>query len=120
MFFAQAEARFFLTPNTKLAGNVGIFHGAPFGSTAETVATLAWGAEIEYKFGMHPISIFARYEALSYNDDSNSTGSSSTIVGGIKLHFGVGTLLDQDRGGATLKVMQDLTPATWNRVNDQG
>jgi hypothetical protein len=103
-WFGNLEGRFFLTPNTKLAANVGFATGRI--DTGDSYSLVNFGAEIEQKFGMSPVSLFARYDGVVYGGYNDNT-----VKGGVRLMLNQPTLLDQDRKGATLKV--DMAPIYW-------
>ncbi len=107
LLFAQIEARYFLTPNTKLAANVGLVNGQIWGYYGSE-NWLTYGVEVEHKMTSGPLSVFAR--AQGFNGTGEYDVNGYKLQAGIKLHWGAGTLLDQDRNGATLKVMEDLAP----------
>jgi hypothetical protein len=111
-FFAQLEGRFFIGQNTKLAANVGVVSGDLW--DAYPITAITFGAEVEHKMMSGPLSVFARLDGFTTSSQSQNLTEYS-VKGGVKLHLGQATLLDQDRKGATLKVMDPAVPA-WLRL----
>jgi hypothetical protein len=105
--FAQIEGRYFLTPNTKVAVNVGVVSGNVWGYY-DPQTTLTYGGEIEHKFSTNPISVFGRIQGFHASGSNEYSGH--RLMVGAKLNFGTDTLFAQDRSGATLKVYEDLSP----------
>jgi hypothetical protein len=70
--------------------------------------TFSYGAEIEHRFASNPFSIFARLQGFSGGGYYTVAGYRAT--GGFRLNWGSSNLQEQDRSGATLKVMEDLAP----------
>lgn len=104
--FGQVEARYFITPNTKLAANLGFVSGAVWGYYGGQT-TVSYGAEIEHRLASNPFSFFGRVQGFN----STYTGMNVyRVTAGLRLNFGSSSLFDQDRNGATLKVMEDLAP----------
>lgn len=105
--FGQIEARYFVTPNTRISANVGVVSGNIWGTYGgETWFT--YGGEIEHKFSTNPISVFGRLQGISGTGYYDLSGH--RLMVGLKVNWGSDTLLAQDRSGATLKVWEDLAP----------
>ncbi len=113
--FINGEARWFLTPNTKVSLNVGRTSGDVWNS-GDTYTMTNWGIEGEQKLGATPFSIFARYDSLHYSYTGDPGYTATTFKGGIRMAIGERSLLDRDRNGSSLKV--DLTPILWQRAVD--
>lgn len=102
-YFATLEARYFLTPDFRIEGHVGVgtFDIYPDVNTS----TLNIGASAEYRLPDSPFSLFASYD---FNSATEDFGSGSYTVGehrfmiGAKFNFGSETLLDRDRNGVSL------------------
>lgn len=115
LIFAQATGRYFLAPNTKLEANLGVIRGDVWGNGSGSTNAFAYGVEIEHRFAMSPVSLFLR--AGGFRDTEDFDFSEKHFKVGAKLNFGTGSLKEQDRSGATLKVM-DFAPVGWMRLLD--
>lgn len=113
--FGQIEGRYFITPNTKLSANVGFLSGNIWGYYGPQT-TVTYGLELEHKFGTAPFSVFGRYQGYSAGAYDPHTGYRA--MAGVRFNWGSATLQDEDRNGATLKVMDDLFPLAQNRYWD--
>ena len=105
-WFADVDARWYVSPKFALSGNVGYISGdAAFGFL--DVETWHWGAKAEYwPEEKEPLSLWIAYEGRTTNfDPSFSTFEVDkdvhTVKVGITFHFGVdeGNSLAQDREG---------------------
>jgi hypothetical protein len=119
--FVQGTARYFVQPNTKLEASIGFMTGPiwgwEFGGDYKARA-LTFSAEAEHQLADKPVSLFAR--VTGYTDRKYTSGSSLTYAAqvGLRVRFGqTGTLLDQDRNGATLKA-PDFDSVGWLRWDD--
>jgi hypothetical protein len=100
-FFVNAEARYFAGDNLKLAINGGY---ATLGSDDEFDAnTIQVGGSIEYRLDDNPLSVFGN---VNYSEteieNTDIEFSDVRVMAGLKLNLGTQTLLERDRGGATL------------------
>lgn len=99
----RADARYFVTDNFRLDGNVGYNNINPqFGGSVD-----AWGVGVggEYQFAQAPVSVFAKYDYAkvdSYDVDEN------VFKVGARWNFGGTTLKQRDRSGASLNSFTDL------------
>lgn len=103
-YVATAEARYFLTPNFKIKGHVGIDHlDYEGGSGSQTEYKAGLGAE--YRLDAQPLSVFAQYDFTHYTESDGSayTANDNRILVGVKWNFGTDTLEDRDHTGASLK-----------------
>jgi hypothetical protein len=107
-FFGQVEGRYFITPNTKASVNIGIVTGSIWGGYGGSQTVFSYGGELEHRFASNPLSIFGRLQGFTGGPYYVVNGYRA--MGGIKFNFGTGTLEEQDRSGATLKVMEDFAP----------
>jgi hypothetical protein len=105
-WFADLEARWYISPKFKLAANVGYIQGdAAFGLL--DVDVWHWGAKAEYwPEEKEPLSLWVAYEGRTTNFDVNPFPFTTdkdvhTVKIGITLHFGVdeGDSRSQDRNG---------------------
>jgi hypothetical protein len=123
IWFAQLAGRYFWGPNTKLEGSVGYIDGGIWGTKYYghdyDAKALTYSAEVEHRFDQSPLSVFGRFSGFTSDDYYVTGGSSSEYAGmlGVKVHFGSGTLLSEDRTGATLKT-PDFSPLGWLRWAD--
>lgn len=106
--FVTGQARYFLTPDFKvdLHGMAARLTGSPLpGNSDFTKAGIGIGAE--FKLPESPLSTFAALDYTrisSYYYDHDETRLSV----GLKVNFGTGSLLDQDRSGASLNPVAAL------------
>jgi hypothetical protein len=119
--FVQGTARYFLQPNTKLEASIGFMTGTIWGpeySPDYKARALTFSAEAEHQLADKPVSLFARL--TGYSDRKYTTSPSLTYAAqvGLRVRFGqTGTLLDQDRNGATLKA-PEFDHVGWLRWDD--
>ncbi|MDB5570986.1 MAG: hypothetical protein JWN93_2169, partial [Hyphomicrobiales bacterium] len=80
-----------------------------------------WGVGVEHKFGASPFSAFLKYEGADtkltasgvnccttfYNDNFKTT--SHAVKAGVRIYFGEGTLLANDRTGTTLDIRDPIS-----------
>lgn len=97
----RAEARYFLTENTRLEG-FGTWSNLDGDGESTDVWTLGAGAE--YQFASAPFSVFGRYEHTKMNDFDVDADAFKI---GLRWNFG-GTLLQRDRSGASLPGFGDI------------
>lgn len=95
--FGRAVARYFVTPNDKLQVEFGYAMGDTYANPVKTKIT-TWGASVEHRFA-GPVAITASYDGFKYQ--MNSSVNEHTFKGGLRFYFDNGTLLSQDRTGAT-------------------
>jgi len=103
-YVADVEARYFLTPNLKLDGHVGLDH-LDANSFSDALTKVNVGVGAEYRLDGSPISVFAQYDhvhrlfdnGFAYNIDDNR------FLAGVKFNIGADTLEERDHSGASLK-----------------
>jgi hypothetical protein len=98
-WFVRGVGRYFVTPNSKIEGEVA-YVGGKFdccGGGDEYAVT--WGLEYEQQFGPMPMSGFAAYDG-TYIDESGGDFTENRFVVGLRARFGETDMLAQDRGGA--------------------
>lgn len=107
--FGTIEARYFLTPNFKVAATAGLLN-LDFSDTPgiDDMTTLKLGASAEYKLDDMPVSVFASidYSGLSFGGASMSDYHETRVMVGLKFAMGEETLFDHDRSGVTLKPVE--------------
>lgn len=100
--FLTGQARYFLTPDFKvdLHGMAARLTGSPLPGNSD-FTKLGVGIGAEFKLPESPLSTFA---ALDYNRISSYyyDHDETRLSVGLKVNFGTGSLLDQDRSGASL------------------
>ncbi len=119
MMFVRGVARFFLTPNDKLQGEVGYAHGHYSGAAASNPATSTnFGVLYEHKFG-GPIALYAEYAGLVTSNTNDINVSEHQVMIGARVYFAPGTLLWNDRMGATLDLPKGtiFRPLIWTGNN---
>jgi hypothetical protein len=112
--FGRITGRYFFTPNLMLEGT-GLYASgsADFSGGSADFDTWLWQAKLEWRPGAAPFSVFAKYQGSETKADSGQgfIGGKVTdnrIVAGVRLYLGEGTLLSNDRKGATLDIIDVL------------
>ena len=130
-WFVRGIARYFITHNTKLQGEVGYVAGegqenTPAGPLAD-ITILSWGASAEHRFGGTPWSVFVKYagERIEGENIPNFPGLTAKITQhtgliGAKMNFGERTLFDNDRKGATFELPEFHRAFYWSCTAAQG
>jgi hypothetical protein len=114
--FAQLTGRYFWQDNTKFELSGSYFRNSRMGdSTDENVNLRDYKAEVEHRFSGTPIGVFASYDWWDHHDNFDAEGGDYTWKVGLKLSFGPNTLREEDRKGATLKVV-DFSPISWLKI----
>lgn len=108
-WFANAEARYFLTPNLRIEARAG-FSTLDLDILSATFDTATVGVGIEYKFDSLPVSLFAQYDysTTSIDVSPSPTQSDHRFLVGARFALGEDTLLDRDRNGASLSPVQTI------------
>lgn len=103
-----AEVRYFVGPNLRVDVHGQYLHLSDDGGDSESMAIVGIGGE--YRLDRSPLSFT---DSLDYAATRSDSGGRTTFTEnhlraliGLKLDFGSGTLADQDRGGASLKPIQ--------------
>lgn len=117
-FFVRGVARWFLTPDSRLQGEVAYANGTQ--DTAESSGTddapfdmdvIQWGVRYDTAITGLPLigdgTVFVGYRGTHFDNsccdlEDTATFTEHTVMAGFSYHFGGQTLLDQDRVGATL------------------
>jgi hypothetical protein len=100
----DGEARYFVTSNFRLEGEVGFANFETGGGDDSAVSV---GAGAEYQFAQTPFSVFGGYQHAEFDEADLSTDAFT--IGG-RFNFG-GSLLDRDRKGASLPGLSSFTGA---------
>lgn len=98
---AQLHVTYFVNDNLSVGGEVYVANQDIFTSEIETTG---YGANVEYQFDAHPISVFANYRSLE--QEFNTTPINREVDGitlGVRWNFGGQTLYDRDRMGGGMR-----------------
>ncbi len=92
-FYVMGTLRYFVTPNFAVSGNFG---GDWFTNTYSNHSNgTRWGLKLEAKPQSMPIAAY-----ISYEGSSQASINENSIVGGVQLLFGQGSLQAMERNGA--------------------
>jgi hypothetical protein len=102
-WFVRFAPRYFLTPNDRLSAEIGYARGDVNDQDGNRIRVVNWGAMYEHKFDRHPLSVFIQYTGGDLKSTNNPEDRiiEHTVMAGVRLYFGQGTLLSNDRTGAT-------------------
>lgn len=110
-FFVRGVARWFMTPDSRLQGEVAYANGKQDSGDDYDMDVIQWGVRYDTVITGLPLigdtAVFVGYRGThfdNYLSDESDTGrfTEHTIMAGYTYHFGGMTLLDFDRVGATL------------------
>lgn len=115
-FFVRGVARWFMTPDSRLQGEVAYANGtqdecSDCDNSPYDMDVIQWGVRYDTVIGGLPIigdtAVFVGYRGTHFdnvccNDSDTGKFTEHTIMAGYTYHFGGMTLLDFDRVGATL------------------
>jgi hypothetical protein len=118
-WFVRGTGRYYATPNLRLEGTVQYSSGSHDFTAAPALNvgfnTLLWRGKVEYKLPTSPFSIFGAYQGTrsSFLDVPSPIGGNEGVTDhrllvGFRIYFGDNTLLQNDRSGATLDVIEPL------------
>ena len=107
-WFANAEARYFLTPDFKLEAHVGGDRLSSTGQFLGETDTVRLGIGAEYRLPEAPFSLFAKYDYTHQMFGGTFGYNDNRVVAGIKFNIGGDTLLARDRSGASLKPIDSV------------
>jgi opacity protein-like surface antigen len=101
--------RYYATPDLRLEGELG-YQKIDFSEFFEPdLKTFSAAAQATYRFSGTPWSVFARYQFEHVTEDFGPVDLSANVhkvIVGLRLNFGTGTLLDEDRNGATMDTVR--------------
>ncbi|MDR3471276.1 MAG: hypothetical protein P4M09_06260 [Devosia sp.] len=106
--YATLAADYFVDPNLMLSGNIGVDR-LSYDSGTEG-AELSWGAKVEFKPDMSPVSFYLSYEGFGWDDTRDGAAYEHavehTFLAGIRIPFGTDSLQNlQNRVG-----LSDMNP----------
>lgn len=129
-YFLRGVARYYVTPDDKLSASVEYASGARedclgcfFASSGGRQSVVLWTAAYEHRFAGKPLSVFLAYEGMNYQDSiqgSNGRVDESKVMAGARLYVNEGTLLYNDRNGATWDMPKFLKTLSWGDVSAEG
>jgi hypothetical protein len=108
-WFVRGITRYFIDPNLQVSAELGYTNGPAYENGDKyPTDVLNWSLGIEHRLDRSPLSIFA-----SYQGDRSATRTAgckrenvvqTTVMVGVKINFGAGTLQANDRNGATFNL----------------
>ena len=119
-WFARGTGRYFFNPNFMIEGTGQYAKGSGeytnfVGAPDVDYDTWLWRIKAEWKPDTVPFSLFATYEGSRTNYGNNTLFLTTServtdnrVMGGLRLYLGQGTLLGNDRTGATLDIIDPL------------
>jgi len=132
--FVRAVGRYFWTPDDKLQLEGGYALGSDLRPPAffSLVAATGdqnifdWGARYEHRFADSIVSAGFEYAGFHYDNSvsptrgaGNNDANEHVFLLSVKFHFGQGSLLSEDRRGATLETPSFVRALPWaGEVND--
>lgn len=105
---ARAALRYYVRPDLRLDAELG-FQKLNFPVFIPDIKTFSAAAQVMYRFSGTPWSVFARYQ---YERATENFGPASVhadlhkFIVGVRMNFGTGTLIDEDRNGATMDTVR--------------
>lgn len=96
----RGEARYFHTENLRFEGELGF---SQLSQGGDTVNVITAGLEAEKRLDNSPLSFYGRYQLDHISPTGEDAVVAHTFLVGIRASFGVGTLFDEDRHGATME-----------------
>ncbi|WP_108879391.1 hypothetical protein [Anderseniella sp. Alg231-50] len=116
-FFVRGVARWFMTPDSRLQGEVAYANGKQDDADGSEIGrpfdmdVIQWGARYDTVISGLPLvgdsAVFIGYRGTHFDTgccgpDDSARGTEHTIMAGFSYHFGGQSLLEFDRVGATL------------------
>jgi len=114
--FVTLSADYFFTPNFFVSANIGADKWTE--NTGDTSPETTWGAKVEFKPDVSPVSFFAAYEAYDFKSTYHDTsaydqGVDSLFFAGLRIPFGVGSLQQMQHAVG----LADLNPMFGDTIN---
>jgi hypothetical protein len=107
----RAAVRYYARPDLRFDAELGyqkLDFDVPVPAKLD-VNTFSAAAQVMYRFSGTPWSVFGRYQFEHVSEDSpfgDVHGNINKVIVGLRLNFGTGTLLDEDRNGATMDTVR--------------
>lgn len=109
--FVRGVARYFWGDALELEAEAS-FAAGKMDPDEDDVVIVGWGAELEYRLRDTPVAGFVSYTGAYYNQDDDKDELFEHRIGfGVRIYFGRGSLLANDRHGASLDLPRYLE---WN------
>lgn len=105
VFGLRGVVRYFAQPNLRFDAELGYRKTSWDGFVDLDVETVSAALQANYRFEGSPMTVFGRYQyedaTMSVSGTDDNTNSHKFLVG-LRASFGTGTLLEEDRYGATM------------------
>ena len=100
--FEEAQT-VFLDENAMLEGEVSYADGKENDSDPSDYTAWSWGVRYEKAFTDHPIAWFLEYHGMQIEESNGGDDElmEHTFLVGLRMYFGAGSLMENDRRGAT-------------------
>mgnify|MGYP000864623661 FL=1 len=102
----DAHARYFVTDNFRVEGNVG--WGTIDDNGGDNVDVWGVGGEAEYRLDSVPLSVFGGVSWINVDDNFGDSSDVTVAQIGVRWAFGEDSLKARDRTGASLKPLDNL------------
>jgi hypothetical protein len=108
-WFTRGMTRYFIDPDLQLSAELGYSRGAASESGVKNpIDVVNWSLGLEHRLARSPLSMFASYQgdrsATRTAGCKRATVVQATLMVGVKINFGTGTLQANDRNGATFNL----------------
>ena len=114
LWFVRGVGRYFLTPNDKIQVEIGYADGPEIYATDTRHHITNWGVLYEHKFS-NPFSAYVEY--AGFNTEATNDGYRATehmVMVGLRAYLNQGTLLSNDRNGATFDLPKFVRALPWS------
>jgi hypothetical protein len=114
--YTTLSADYFFNPNFFVSGNIGADKWTE--NTGDASPEISWGARIEFKPDVSPVSFFAAYEGYGFKSTYHDTpaydqGVDNVFFAGLRIPLGVGTLQQMQHAVG----LADLNPMYGDPIN---
>ncbi|PWW01831.1 hypothetical protein DFR52_102495 [Hoeflea marina] len=100
----RGEVRYFVTENLRLDAELGYRDYEEF-LFLSPPSLLSAALQANYRFDNSPVTVFGRYQ-YDHNENDFLETDSHKFVAGLRISFGSGTLLEEDRYGASMNTFR--------------